>query len=144
MRFFLIGVVVFAAAVGLALGLSADPGNVVLFYPPYRIDLSLNLFLLIEVVAFVVVYALIRVAKKTVQMPQRVALYRQRQSEKRASRALRSALQAHFEGRYGHSEREAHRRGEDQQADEGETHRSSALCDAPSERAKTRPSAHHR
>jgi len=107
MRFFLIGVVVFAAAVGLALGLSADPGNVVLFYPPYRIDLSLNLFLLIEVVAFVVVYALIRVAKKTVQMPQKVALYRQRQSEKRASRALRSALQAHFEGRYGHAEREA-------------------------------------
>ena len=107
MRYFLIGVVLFAAAVGLALGLSADPGNVVLFYPPYRIDLSLNLFLLIEVVVFVVLYALIRVAKKTVQMPQRVALYRQRQSEKRASRALRGALQAHFEGRYGHAERDA-------------------------------------
>jgi len=67
----------------------------------------LNLFLLIELVAFVVVYVLIRVAKRTVQMPQRVALYRQRQSEKRASRALRAALQAHFEGRYGHAEREA-------------------------------------
>ena len=107
MRFFLIGVVVFAAAVGLALTLSADPGNVVLFYPPYRVDLSLNLFLLIEVVVFAILYALIRIAKKTVQMPQRVALYRQRQSEKRASRALRAALQAHFEGRYGHAEREA-------------------------------------
>ena len=107
MRFFLIGVVVFAAAVGLALTLSADPGNVVLFYPPYRVDLSLNLFLLIEVLVFVVLYALIRIAKKTVQMPQRVALYRQRQSEKRASRAFRAALQAHFEGRYGHAEREA-------------------------------------
>ncbi len=52
-------------------------------------------------------YVLIRVAKRTVEMPQRVALYRQRQSEKRASRALRAALQAHFEGRYGHAEREA-------------------------------------
>lgn len=107
MRFFLIGVVVFAGAVGLALMLSADPGNVVVFYPPYRVDLSLNLFLLIEIGLFLVVYALIRIAKKTVQMPQRVALYRQRQSEKRASRALRGALQAHFEGRYGHAEREA-------------------------------------
>ncbi len=107
MRFFLIGVVLFAAAVGLALALSADPGNVVVFYPPYRIDLSLNLFLLLEVVLFVVLYTLIRLAKKTVQMPQRVAQYRQRQSEKRASRALRNALQAHFEGRYGHAEREA-------------------------------------
>ncbi len=107
MRFFLIGVVVFAAAVGLALALSVDPGNVVLFYPPYRVDLSLNLFLLIAVVAFIVLYALIRIADKTVRMPQRVALYRQRQSEKRASKALRSALQAHFEGRYGHAERDA-------------------------------------
>ncbi len=107
MRFFLIGVLVFAAAVGLALTLTSDPGNVVVFYPPYRVDLSLNLFLLIEIAAFVVLYVLIRIAKRTVEMPQRVALYRQRQSEKRASRALRSALQAHFEGRYGHAEREA-------------------------------------
>ncbi len=107
MRFFLVGLVVFAAAVGLALTLSADPGNVVVFYPPYRIDLSLSLFLLLEIVLFVMLYVLIRVAKRTVQMPQRVALYRQRQSEKRASRALRSAVQAHFEGRYGHAERDA-------------------------------------
>ena len=107
MRFFLIGLLVFAAAVGFALTLATDPGNVVVFYPPYRIDLSLNLFLLIEIVAFVIVYGLIRLAKKTARMPQRVALYRQRQSEKRASRALRAALQAHFEGRYGHAEREA-------------------------------------
>jgi HemY protein len=107
MRFFLIVVVLFAAAVGLALALSADPGNVVVFYPPYRIDLSLNLFLLIELALFIVAYGLIRLARGTVQMPQRVASYRQRQSEKRASRALRAALQAHFEGRYGHAEREA-------------------------------------
>src|ERR1700761_3795949 len=107
MRFFLIVVVLFAAAVGLALVLSADPGNVVVFYPPYRIDFSLNLFLLIELALFIVAYGLIRLARGTGQMPQRVASYRQRQSEKRASRALRAALQAHFEGRYGHAEREA-------------------------------------
>jgi len=107
MRFFLIGLLVFSAAVGLALTLSADPGNVVVFFPPYRVDLSLNLFLLLEVALFLVVYVLIRLARKTFQMPQRVALYRQRQSERRASRALRNALQAHFEGRYGHAEREA-------------------------------------
>lgn len=107
MRFFLIGLLVFSAAVGLALTLTSDPGNIVVFYPPYRIDLSLNLFLLLEIALFVVLYVLIRVARKTFQMPQRVALYRQRQSERRAARALRNALQAHFEGRYGHAEREA-------------------------------------
>jgi HemY protein len=107
MRFFLIGLLVFAAAVGLALTLTADPGNVVVFYPPYRVDLSLNLFLLLEIALFLLLYVLIRLARKTFQMPQRVALYRQRQSERRAARAMRNALQAHFEGRYGHAEREA-------------------------------------
>ena len=107
MRYFILGLMLFAAAVGLALTLSTDPGNVVVFYPPYRIDLSLNLFLLLEIGAFIVVYSVIRIARKTVQMPARVAQYRQRQSEKRAGRALRGALQAHFEGRYGHAEREA-------------------------------------
>ncbi|MEO8937789.1 MAG: heme biosynthesis HemY N-terminal domain-containing protein, partial [Burkholderiaceae bacterium] len=136
MRFFLIGVVVFAAAVGLALALSTDPGNVVVFYPPFRIDLSLNLFLLIEVVLFVVLYALIRIAKKTVQMPQRVALYRQRQSEKRASRALRGALQAHFEGRYGHAEREADRSREDDDADQEEAHAIFTACIRSSDSAR--------
>ena len=107
MRYFIIGLMLFTAAVGLALTLSTDPGNVVVFYPPYRIDLSLNLFLLLEIGAFIVVYSVIRIARKTVQMPARVAQYRQRQSEKRAGRALRGALQAHFEGRYGHAEKEA-------------------------------------
>ena len=107
MRYFFVGLMLFAAAVGLALTLSTDPGNVVVFYPPYRIDLSLNLFLLLEIVGFIVLYSVIRLVKKTVQMPERVTLYRQRQSEKRAGRALRGALQAHFEGRYGHAEREA-------------------------------------
>ncbi len=107
MRLLFILVLLFAAAVGLALVAQLDSGNVVLFYPPYRIDLSLNLFALIAVLSFGFFYVLLRLARKTYEMPQRVADYRLRQLEKRSNRALRGALQAYFEGRFGQAERHA-------------------------------------
>src|SRR6266446_4259627 len=107
MRAFFTILVLFAAAVALALAARFDPGNVVFFFPPYRVDLSLNLFLLLAVLAFVAFYVVVRVIKKTLQLPRRVAEYRQRQLEKRSYRALRNALQAHFEGRFGHAETQA-------------------------------------
>lgn len=42
MRFFIWLLIIFAAAVGLAAVARFNPGNVVFFYPPYRIDLSLT------------------------------------------------------------------------------------------------------
>ncbi len=107
MRAFFTGLFLFAAAVALALSAHFDPGNVVFFFPPYRIDLSLNLFVLLCALGFLLLYGLIRIARKTMQMPQRVADYRQRQLEKRSYKALLNALLAHFEGRYGHAETQA-------------------------------------
>ena len=46
MRFFLWILTLFATAIGVAVLARFNPGNVVLFYPPYRIDVSLNFFLL--------------------------------------------------------------------------------------------------
>ena len=105
MRAFFIAIIIFAAAVGLALAMHFNPGNVVVFFPPYRVDLSLNLFLLLAVVAFVFLYGLVRLAFRTMELPQRVADYRRRQREVRATRALRGALQAFLEGRFGHAEK---------------------------------------
>ena len=107
MRVFFIIIVLFVAAVAMAVSARFDPGNVVFFYPPYRVDLSLNLFVGFAIVLFAVFYAVLRLMRNTVQLPQRVAQYRLRQREKRAYRALRSALQAYFEGRYGHAEKQA-------------------------------------
>jgi len=107
MRAYFIGLLAFALAVGLALSAKFDPGNVVFFFPPYRVDLSINLFAVIAFVTFLVLFAIVRVAQKTMQLPARVADYRQRQREKRAFKALRGALQAFFEGRYGHAEAQA-------------------------------------
>ena len=50
MRFFLWLLTLFAAAIGLALLARFNPANVVLFYPPYRVDISLNFFLVMLVV----------------------------------------------------------------------------------------------
>ncbi|MGA2550745.1 MAG: heme biosynthesis protein HemY [Burkholderiaceae bacterium] len=107
MRPFFIVIVLFAVAVGIAVSAHLDPGNVGLFYPPYRVEMSLNLFVTLLAVLFVVLYAMVRLASKTVQMPERVSEYRQRQRERRAYRALRGTLQSYLEGRFGHAEKQA-------------------------------------
>src|SRR6185369_17275157 len=89
-----------------------NPGNVVLFYPPYRVDLSLNFFVLLEVLLFVLLYFLVRAFAATTSMPQRVAEYRQRKRERDGNKGLRDALKALFEGRFGQAEKAALRAAE--------------------------------
>jgi HemY protein len=109
MRIFLSLIILFATAVVLAVGARFNPGNVVLFYPPYRVDLSLNLFLLMLVLLFMLAYGTLRAIRSTQQMPQRVAAYRREKREREGNRALRDALKALFEGRFGHAEKAAAR-----------------------------------
>jgi HemY protein len=109
MRIFLSLVILFAAAIGLAVGARFNPGNVVFFYPPYRIDLSLNFFLVLAALAFFVVYVVLGAIRSTQQMPGRVAAYRREKREREGNRALREALKALFEGRFGHAEKAAAR-----------------------------------
>lgn len=109
MRFFLWLLTLFATAIGLAVAARFNPGNVVFFYPPYRIDLSLNFFLLIAVALFVFFYLLVSTFRSARQMPARVAAYRRDKREREGNRALREALKALFEGRFGHAEKAARR-----------------------------------
>lgn len=112
MRVFLSLVILFAAAIGLAVGARFNPGNVVFFYPPYRIDLSLNLFIVFTVLVFVILYAILNAVHTAQQMPQRVAAYRREKREREGNRALRDALKALFEGRFGQAEKAAARAAE--------------------------------
>jgi HemY protein len=82
-------------------------GNVVFVVPPLRIDMGLNLFLLITFVLFLLVFWAARIVQKAVDFPARVAAYRQRRNEIGSSRALREALRALFEGRFARAERAA-------------------------------------
>ena len=107
MRLLLWIVALMAAAIGIAVTARFNPGNVVLFYPPHRIDLSLNFFVVLEVLLFMLLYALVRAFYATVSMPARVAAYRRRKRERDGNKGLRDALKALFEGRFGHAEKAA-------------------------------------
>jgi HemY protein len=112
MRLLLWLVALMAAAIGIAVTARFNPGNVVFFYPPHRIDLSLNLFMVLEAVLFMLLYALLRAFRATLSMPGRVAAYRQRKRERDGNKGLRDALKALFEGRFGHAEKAAARAAE--------------------------------
>src|SRR6476469_3415501 len=112
MRLLLWLVALMAAAIGIAVTARFNPGNVVLFYPPHRIDMSLNLFVVMTLALFVLTYYLARAVSATLQMPERVAAYRQRKREREGNKGLRDALKALFEGRFGHAEKAAIRAAE--------------------------------
>lgn len=84
-----------------------DAGQVLLVYPPYRIDISLNLFVVAIVALFVVLYALTRIARNVWQMPRRVAAYRVRAREAKAHAALREAIGNLYSGRFSRAEKAA-------------------------------------
>lgn len=105
----------FALAAGLSVAMRENEGYLLLVYSPWRIELSLNLFLILLAVAFAAVYFLVRVVAHTVQMPAYVRAFRRRQGEKSARVALSLALQALFEGRFGRAAKlagQAHDAGE--------------------------------
>ncbi|MFC3457095.1 heme biosynthesis HemY N-terminal domain-containing protein [Massilia haematophila] len=112
MRLLLWLVALMAAAIGIAVTARFNPGNVVLFYPPHRIDMSLNLFVVLLALLFLMLYGLVRAVNATRRMPERVAAYRQRKREREGNKGLRDALKALFEGRFGHAEKAAMRAAE--------------------------------
>jgi len=112
MRLLLWLVALMAAAIGIAVTARFNPGNVVFFYPPHRIDMSLNLFVVLAALLFLMLYGLVRAVRATLDMPRQVAAYRFRKREREANRGLRDALKALFEGRFGHAEKAAMRAAE--------------------------------
>lgn len=109
MRYFLGLLAIFAAAIVLAVLVRFNAGNVVLFYPPYRVDVSLNFFILVLVSSFVFLLVLVNTIRATLAMPRRVSEYRARRQLLASGRHLLDALKAYLEGRYGRAEKSASR-----------------------------------
>ncbi len=107
MRALFWGLVLAVLAGAAALVARESAGNVVFVVPPLRIDMGLNLFMLLTAVLFLLVFWAARIVQKAVDFPARVAAYRQRRNEIGSSRALREALRALFEGRFARAERAA-------------------------------------
>ena len=105
-----------ALAVGLALAARYNEGYVLLVLPPWRAEISLNLFLMLCAVGFVVIYLLARAVSHTLGLPRAVAEFRRRRREERSMQAQRDAWRLLQEGRYGHAMRCAEKAGADDAA----------------------------
>jgi len=92
-----------ALAVGLALAARYNDGYVLLVLPPWRVELSLNLLILLELAGFTLLYLFLRLLSHTLHLPQAVREYRARRQRGKAEQALNDALRFSFEGRYGHA-----------------------------------------
>jgi HemY protein len=78
----------FAIAVALALFAGNDPGTVTLFWPPHRVDISLNLFLLAIALVFITLHFALRTLSAFFGIPLQARRWRLQQRE----RAIQSAL----------------------------------------------------
>jgi HemY protein len=94
-----------SAAVGIALLMRVSHGNIAVFWPPYRIDMSVNLAALIIAVLFILLHLLFNVLSNALNLPGRVREYRDRRRRERALLGLRDSVLAYFEGRFGRAER---------------------------------------
>jgi HemY protein len=90
-----------AAAVGVALATRLTTGYVLFVSPPYRLELSLNLFLLLSAAALTGAYVLARVVVRALRLPDEVRAFRRRQQGERARSKHDAAVVALLEGRFG-------------------------------------------
>lgn len=102
-------VLLFAAAVVAALTLGENDGLVSFFHGHTRLDLSLNLFLIVGlVVAFVLVFV-IQGIDSLITLPTRAKAWRALQRERAMHAALREAMAEHFAGRFNRAHKAAQR-----------------------------------
>ncbi|HYR05615.1 MAG TPA: heme biosynthesis HemY N-terminal domain-containing protein [Gallionella sp.] len=104
MKYLLWILLLFAAAVALVTA-AHNPAYVLLVYPPYRIELSLTLFVFLLMLAFVFGYGLLRLMFAVVQLPTYVRRFRLERTQGKARELLDDALNAFFEGHYAAAEK---------------------------------------
>jgi HemY protein len=97
----------FAAAVALVILGRVDTGYALFVYPPWRVEMSMLLFVIGLLVAFLVLHGLFRLLSNALSLPEYVRAFRSRRRRERAHAALAAALQAYYEGRYARAEKEA-------------------------------------
>ncbi len=99
----------FVVAVLAATLLGSNDGLVSIYWAPWRVDFSLNLFVCIILLAGVLVYVLTGAVNRLVGLPERARAWRVQRRERAAQAAQREALALLFAGRYGRSHKAAQR-----------------------------------
>jgi HemY protein len=107
MRFLFWFLLLAVAAVVAALAAKLNNGYALLVAPPYRVELSLNLLLILVVAGFASLYLVLRMVVHTVGLPAQVREWRRRHKEARSRAKLDAATVALLEGRYGKAQQQA-------------------------------------
>lgn len=71
----------FAVAAAVALFAGNNQGTITVFWPPWRVDLSLNLVLVILLVAFVLLHTALRALAALFSLPKQARQWRLQQKE---------------------------------------------------------------
>ncbi len=107
MRFAVWSILLATVAVGIALLLLNSTGYVVIFSGRNRIELSLNLLILMILGGYLGFYALARFVVTLAAIPARVRGYREERLRTRLRQSLSDSLLAFFQGRYASAEKSA-------------------------------------
>lgn len=97
----------FALAAAVALGMRVNDGYVLIVFPPWRVDVSLNFLLLLLAASFAVFYAVARSVGSLLGLPARVAEYRARVAREKGQQVFFDAFRLLFEGRFGQAMKKA-------------------------------------
>ena len=98
---------IFAAAVGVALFATRSTGSITLYWPPYRVDLSLNLVLLLLAALFVLLHLAIRALGALADLPNQAKAWRAAQRQQAMHGELRDALAHLLAGRFSRAKKQA-------------------------------------
>ena len=90
----------FAIAVAAALFAGNNPGSVTLYWPPYRVDLSLNFVLLTLIGSFLTLHYALRALSALWNIPQQARQWRLLQKERAMQAALLESLSHLVSGRF--------------------------------------------
>ncbi|UZG43565.1 heme biosynthesis HemY N-terminal domain-containing protein [Caldimonas thermodepolymerans] len=102
-------ILLFVAAVVAAAVLGANDGLVTVFWAPWRVDVSLNFFVLALVLTIAVAYVAVRGINGLIGLPRRAREWRLAKRERSAQQALRESLALFFGARYTRAHKAAER-----------------------------------
>lgn len=90
----------FAVAVAVALFAGNNQGTITVFWPPWRIDLSLNMVLMLLFIGFTLIYAALRGLSSLRELPRQARRWRLQQKERAMHGAMLDAVAQLLAGRF--------------------------------------------
>ena len=107
MRFLFWVIALFTLAAGLVVAARYNTGYVQFVLPPHRVELSINLLIVLVAFFFIGGWIALGILREAVSMPRKVRDFRAQRAREKAEASLHEALQSFLGGRYGQAEKRA-------------------------------------